>query len=132
VRIAKLILSPLWVIFAYFQLNDAAQYGNHDPWFWVLYYLATATLTALSLKWTFPNWLLPSAIGFSLGCALFRMQDAVGNFDFLAPFRATPIPSQMTKATQQPNEIGGLILVAIWLGIMQWHRIQSAKKSGPA
>ncbi|MEM9080735.1 MAG: transmembrane 220 family protein [Verrucomicrobiota bacterium] len=130
-RIAKLILTPLWLLFAYFQINDTNQYGNHDPWFWILFYLFAASLTAASLKFTLPPWLLPATIGFCLGAALFRMQNDSGSFDFTAPFRATAIPSQMTKATQQPNEIGGLLLVATWLLILHLNTIKQ-KNTNPA
>ena len=112
-KIAKIIVA-LFLLFMYFQFNDAAQYGNHDSWFWIFFYLAAALLTGAMLRWSPPLWLLPSVVGFCIGAALFRMQDQVGNFDFTAPFRATAIPSQMNATTQKPNEVDALILVGGW------------------
>ncbi|MBK1835176.1 hypothetical protein [Roseibacillus ishigakijimensis] len=119
-KIAKIIVSLVLVYFMTLQFNDAQQYGNHDAWFWIFFYLAAALLTAAMVKWQQPPWLLPGIIGFCLGSALFRMQDEVGNFDFTAPFRATAIPSQMNKATQQPNEIDALLVVGIWFGVVAY------------
>jgi len=117
-KIAKIIVALLFLLFMYFQFNDAAQYGNHDAWFWIFFYLAAAVLTGLTVKWTPPSWLLPAIVGFCLGSAIFRMQDQVGNFDISALWRATAIPSQMNKTTQKPNEVDALILVGLWFGVV--------------
>lgn len=119
-KITKIVVTLLFLLFMYFQFNDAAQYGNHDSWFWILFYLAAAGLTGASIKWTPPSWLLPAIVGFCVGAALFRIQDSVGNFDFTAPFRATAIPSQMNATTQAPNEVDALALVATWFGFLAW------------
>ena len=55
-----------------------------------------------------------------LAFGLFRLQDALGNFDFMALFRATAIPSQMNASIQQPNESGGLLIVAVWMAFLAW------------
>ncbi|MDQ8191082.1 transmembrane 220 family protein [Roseibacillus persicicus] len=117
-KIAKIIVGLIFLYFMTLQFNDAAQYGNHDSWFWIFFYLAAAVLTGAMIKWKQPTWLLPTIVGFCIGSALFRMQDEVGNFDFTAPFRATPIPSQMNKTTQKPNEVDALLVVGLWFGIV--------------
>ncbi|MGE9268459.1 MAG: transmembrane 220 family protein [Verrucomicrobiales bacterium] len=114
-KIACYIATALFLLFSYFQINDVTQYQNHDNWFWILYYLATAALSFWLTRRHLPRPFLSGCVGFSLGAALFRMMDGVGNFDFSAPFRATAIPSHMNATTQAPNEIGGLLLVAAWL-----------------
>ncbi len=113
-KIAKIIIGLFFLLAMYWQFNDAEQYGNHDSWFWIFFYLTASLLTFSLLKWNPPNWLLPSIVGFCLGSALFRMQDEVGNFDIKAITRATPIPSQMNKTTQKPNEVDALFLVGGW------------------
>ena len=120
-RIACYILTVLFALFAFWQINDATQYGNHDNWFWLLLYAATAVISFLYARRPLPLALLTAGIGFSIGACLFRLQDAVGNFDLMGIFRATAIPEKMTVATQQPNEAGGLLVVALWLGILAWH-----------
>ena len=117
-KIAKIVFSLLFLLAMYWQFNDAKQYGNHDAWFWIFFYLAAAILTFVLIKWTPPNWLLPSIVGFCLGSSLFRMQDQVGNFDFSAITRATAVPSQMNATTQKPNEVDALILVGLWFGFL--------------
>lgn len=114
VRYAAVTVGLLFVLFAYWQLNDAEQYRNHDNWFWIVYYLAAAVMTLWHARVRLPLWLCSGMTGFSLGAALFRMQDEVGNFDFMTPFRATAVPSQMNASIQAPNETGGLLLVAAW------------------
>ena len=71
-------------------------------------------MTFFHQKKPLPLWSLTTMIGFSVGAALFRMQNDVGNFDFMTPFRATAIPSQMNATIQAPNETGGLFMVAAW------------------
>ena len=117
-KIAKIIFSLLFLLAMYWQFNDAEQYGNHDAWFWIFFYLAAALLTAAMIKWRQPAWLLPSIVGFCLGSALFRMQDEVGNFDFTTIVRATPVPSKMNATTQKPNEVDALLLVGTWFGVV--------------
>ena len=104
----------LFLLFTYWQINDASQYNNHDNWFWIILYVTASALTLVHSRWPLPRWALTSVVGFSIGGALFRMQDDVGNFDFGAIFRATAVPSQMNASTQAPNEIGGLLVVAAW------------------
>jgi len=121
-KTACYILTTLFALFAFWQINDATQYGNHDNWFWLLLYAATAVLSYLYARRPLPLPVLTAGIGFSIGACLFRLQDAVGNFDLAGIFRATPVPAKMTAATQQPNEAGGLLVVAIWLSILAWNR----------
>lgn len=108
------IATALLLFLAVLQVNDVTQYNNHDNWFWIIYYLFGAALTFWLTRRHVPIPLLSGFCGFSFGAALFRMMDGVGNFDFLTPFRATAIPSQMNATTQAPNEVGGLILVGVW------------------
>lgn len=127
-KIAKIIVGLTFLFFMTLQFNDAAQYGNHDSWFWIFFYLAASVLTFLLLKWKAPTWLLPAIVGFCIGSALFRMQDQVGNFDFTAPFRATAIPQQMNATTQKPNEVDALLIVGIWFGFLSW-KTRTAQKN---
>ena len=113
-KIAKIIVGLFFLLAMYWQFNDAEQYGNHDAWFWIFFYLGASLLTLTLTKWKAPNWLLPAIIGFCLGSAIFRMQDEVGNFDLSTIWRATGVPSQMNKTTQKPNEVDALILVGVW------------------
>lgn len=117
-KIAKITVGLLFLLFMYFQFNDAQQYGNHDAWFWIFFYLGAAALTGAMIKWKPPGWLLPSIVGFCLGSALFRMQDEVGNFDISSIWRATAVPSQMNKTTQKPNEVDALLLVGGWFFVV--------------
>lgn len=130
-KIAKIIIGLFFLLAMYWQFNDASQYGNHDAWFWIFFYLAASLLTFSLLKWTSPSWLLPSIVGFCLGSALFRMQDEVGNFDIGSVFRATAIPSQMNKTTQKPNEVDALFLVGGWFFIVALIEGKKRKRATP-
>lgn len=131
-KIAKIIVGLTFLFFMVLQFNDAAQYGNHDSWFWIFFYLAASLLTFTLIRWTAPTWLLPSLVGFCVGSALFRMQDQVGNFDFTAPFRATAIPHQMNPTTQKPNEVDALLIVGLWFGVLAWKTTSLAKAPKPS
>jgi Tfp pilus assembly protein PilV len=127
-KIAKIVLGLLFLLAMYWQFNDAAQYGNHDAWFWIFFYLTASLLTFALVKWKPPSWLLPGIIGFCLGSAIFRMQDEVGNFDISSIWRATAVPSQMNKTTQKPNEVDALFLVGGWfLVVMMRERHKNRK-----
>jgi hypothetical protein len=131
-RIACYIASVIFLLFTYWQINDTIQYGNHDNWFWLLLYGAVAVATFLHARRPLPRWSLSAGAGFALGSCLFRMQDPVGNFDWMTLFRATAIPSQMNATIQQPNESGGLLLVAIWMTILAWKSDAIASDSSGA
>ncbi|WP_158279902.1 transmembrane 220 family protein [Coraliomargarita sinensis] len=120
-KITCYLFTALFALFSVLQINDAAQYGNHDSWFWLLLYACTAITTFLHARRPLPFAALTAGIGFAVGACLFRLQDAVGNFDFAGLFRATAVPANMNAATQQPNEAAGLLLVAIWLTVLAWH-----------
>ena len=130
-KIAKIIIGLFFLLAMYWQFNDTSQYGNHDAWFWIFFYLAASLLTFSLLKWTSPSWLLPSIVGFCLGSALFRMQDEVGNFDIGSVFRATAIPSQMNKTIQKPNEVDALFLVGGWFFIVALIEGKKRKRATP-
>ncbi len=119
-KITCYLFAALFALFSILQINDATQYGNHDSWFWLLIYAATALATFVHARRPLPFAGLTAGIGFSLGACLFRLQDGVGNFDFAGLFRATAVPAQMNAATQQPNEAAGLLLVAVWLTVLAW------------
>jgi len=106
--------SLTFILFSYWQLNDARQYGNGDAWLWIGIYAFTAGLT-LCLGWCkMPMALLSSWVGFAGGALLFRLQDAQGNilWSRLAPANFW----QATDAhiVQQANEAGGLLVVGCW------------------
>lgn len=127
-KIACLIASALFVIAAIFQINDGLQYRNDDFWFWIVFYLCTAVLSFYQARRHLPRWVHSTWGGFAIGGALFKMQDPLGNFDFMIPFRAEAIPSKMTALTQAPNETGGLFLVAFWAFFLAWKGPKMSQK----
>jgi len=127
-KITCYVFAAIFALFSILQINDAAQYGNHDSWFWLLLYAATSLATFIHARRPLPFAALTAGIGFSIGACLFRLQDAVGNFDFAGLFRATAVPAKMNAATQQPNEAAGLLLVAAWLAVLAW-RARGKKQS---
>ncbi|MGB0745183.1 MAG: transmembrane 220 family protein, partial [Opitutales bacterium] len=121
-KIACYILTAVFALFSALQFNDATQYGNHDNWFWLILYAVTAVASFIHARRPLPFAVLTAGVGFSVGACLFRLQDAVGNFDFAGIFRVAADPAKMNASTQQPNEAAGLLIVAIWLSILAWHR----------
>ncbi|MET0377447.1 MAG: transmembrane 220 family protein [Spongiibacteraceae bacterium] len=120
-----LVFSALmFSVFAYLQINDAAQYGNFDAWSWVLLYGITALLSLLLLRLRLNAAILHIWLGFAVGSLYFHIQDDTGNFHFdrLDLFHLWNAQGEMI---QQTNEAGGLLFIV--LGTLAFVAINRAR-----
>ena len=103
-RILGAIGAVLFSLFAYWQLNDLAQYGN--PWWsgWLLTYAFTAVLCLVSFFVLLPRWVC-------WGAAVIAIVHAVIRSSAIQP------ENKILYNPDNPagNETGGLIVVCIWL-----------------
>ena len=81
-RITCIIATVIFLVITSLQFNDFSQYGNADWWSWVVIYVLTAVISAVSVKRPLPRWMVTAMAGFALGGFIFRMQDDLGNFHF--------------------------------------------------
>ncbi|VUD66663.1 hypothetical protein TDB9533_03653 [Thalassocella blandensis] len=108
----SLLMAIVFAIFAYLQVNDATQYGNHDAWLWILMYGAMAVFSGCMAFQKMKKGILLSWMGFCWGCLLFKIQDEHGNIqlDWLRMDAYWAPESQ--QMVQQVNESGGLFILA--------------------
>ena len=119
----KILMAVLFVLFAYLQLNDLSQYGNHDAWIWTIMYAAAAVLSAASAFKTLPGSVVTTWAGFCAGSLLFRLQDDQGNLhlDRLHPANYWDATGQ--TMIQNSNESGGLVILLVWAIVLcLWRR----------
>lgn len=119
----KYLMALIFVVFAYLQLNDLSQYGNHDAWIWILMYLVAAGLSAASTFKTLPLSAFTTWVGFCAGSLLFRLQDDQGNLhiDRLNPSNYWDATGQ--TMIQNSNESGGLVILLVWAIVLCiWRR----------
>ncbi len=121
-KVLCVIFGIIFIIFAYFQFNDATQYLNGDFWSWILFYVGTSIISFLvgyGVCRSLP--LVTGFAGFALGSFIFRMQDEFGNFQFENFIGRDWFADQETgMMKQQTNEAGGLLIVAIWLFVLAY------------
>jgi len=108
-RIACVLATAVFSLFTYWQLNDYEQYGTQLWWCWVLAYGAVALASAWSV-WRY----LPTRV-YLVGGAAAAIAAAV---------RVTAIDWSgrilYNETNPAGNETGGLLIVALWLGILAW------------
>jgi len=107
--ILSVIGGIMFSFFAYWQLNDLAQYGTQWWQGWFLTYALTALLCLLSIFLKFPKWLYWSAAAVAIIHALIR---AI----------AIQPENKILYNPENPagNETGGLIVVCIWLIVISF------------
>ena len=126
-RIACIIATVVFLVVTSLQFNDYGQYGNADWWSWVIIYVVTAVMSAVSVKKPLPRWMVTAMAGFAFGGFVFRMQDDMGNFHFERFAGAWLYDETGTEMVQQTNEAGGLFIVFVWLVMLAIFRVSKAK-----
>lgn len=133
-KVVCVFFGVIFLIFAYFQINDAEQYKNGDFWSWIIFYVGTALISFFvgfkvlkSVSW------LAGFTGFALGSFIFRMQDEYGNFEFENFAGRDWFADKETGVMkQQTNEAGGLLIVALWLGVLLFLVWRNKKRKSKA
>ena len=108
--------SLIFLLFMGLQFNDLSQFGNGDAWLWIVIYIVAAVLNAPPVFSSLTSTVYASAMGFSLGALLFRLQDDQGNLQWerLDPANFYGPPD----IVQQANESGGLLILSIWMVVL--------------
>ncbi|MEM6317920.1 MAG: transmembrane 220 family protein [Bacteroidota bacterium] len=112
-KLFNILLSLLFVLFAYFQYNDP------DPWLWITIYLFVAVISALSAAGKFLTWLIRAGI---LGCII-GMGMLLPDFIDWITNGAESITE--TMKTEKPHieltrEFLGLLICALVLFFHHW------------
>ncbi len=104
----------MFAVFAFLQVNDLAQYGNHDAWVWVFLYGVTGLLSVAAMNQRTPATVIIGWCCFSSGALLFRLQDEFGNLHFERVNPTNIWNASGTEMIQNTNECFGLLIIVIW------------------
>ena len=118
-RSACIVMSVIFAQFAYFQRNDLDQFNTEIWYVWIAVYATCSVLSLVSAVMALPRSVyLFLSIG-ALVSALIR-------------FTGLTFGEAVFFNDRNPagNEAGGLMVVAIWLGVLFWkHKSLSSSKS---
>lgn len=112
-KIVNIILTLLFILFAYFQYNDP------DPWLWIAVYLYIALVSGLAIAKIYITWLIRLGL---LGCII-----GLGILlpDFLDWLSSGAESITQSMKTEKPHieltrEFLGLVICALVLGMHLW------------
>jgi hypothetical protein len=100
-------------------LCAAVQYNDPDVLPWALLYLCAAGMCIVQLRKKQPRWLPPMLLIVSLLWMGSLLPEVVGQTSLAEVFASI---SMQTRAVEEAREIGGLILVALWAGVLSFRR----------
>lgn len=101
-----------------FLLSAAVQYNDPDPVRWIAVYSAAA---ALCLAWfvvALPRWVPAVLLAVCLGWIALLLPQVIGE---VSPGEVFESITMRTRAVEEAREIGGLLLVALWLTVLVVH-----------
>lgn len=101
-------------------LSAAVQYNDPDALIWIAIYLAAAGMCIAQFRRSQPKWLPPLLLVISLVWIGTLLPHIVGQVSFAEIVESI---TMKTRAVEEAREIGGLLLVAIWAGVLvKWPR----------
>ena len=100
-------------------LSAAVQFNDPDALIWIAIYLAAAVMCFARWRRRLPKWLAPLLLAISLVWIGSLLPSIVGK---VSPAEIVESISMQTRAVEEAREIGGLLLVAIWAGVLSWRR----------
>ena len=115
-RIACIIMTIIFACFAYVQLNDLDQYQTESWYVWVGLYVISSLLSLVSCKFTIPPQFLVSLSLSTLVASIVRFQFVDSGSGVL-----------FNENNPAGNEAGGLLVVAIWFGVLSTKSLFSKK-----
>ena len=109
VKVACFVAGVLFLLFAYWQVNDLGQYGTTLWPGWVMLYGFTALLSFWTVRRDAPRWVYAAL---TVGCVV----------NAVYRFTAIQWEGRILYNENNPagNETGGLIIVALWAGFLWW------------
>lgn len=107
-----------WLFLAAFLTSAAVQYNDPDAFWWSTVYLAAAALCLDQLLRRQFGWLALPLLLISLCWSLWLLPSIVGQVSWQD---VTASIQMKTEAVEEAREIGGLLLVSLWSGVVLRH-----------
>ena len=98
-----------------FILSAAVQYNDPDALPWIIIYLAAAFMCIARLRNLQFRWLPALLLTTSLIWIGMLLPSVIGQ---VSPAEVVESITMQTRAVEEAREIGGLVLVALWAGIL--------------
>lgn len=120
-RYACLIMAAVFVLFTYWQFNDLKQYQTQLWQGWVVTYGLCVLVSLISYWRALPRWFYLSVAIITLSVAIY--------WSLGIEWEKTVL---YNKDNPSGNESGGLLVIAIWFGVLAWKHASlgcSCKKS---
>ena len=111
------ILNALFLV-AYL-LSAVVQYNDPDGLLWIVIYLAAALMCIGALRRKLPKWYPWTLLVISLVWIGWLLPNILGK---VSPGELVESISMRTREIEEAREIGGLVLVAIWAGVLSFRR----------
>ena len=106
-------------------LSAVVQYNDPDALPWALIYLSATTMCVLEAGNKQANWLPPTLLVISLVGIGFLLPSIIGQVSLDQIFESI---TMKTKAVEEAREIGGLLLIVFWAGVLALKVFFSATK----
>lgn len=100
-------------------LSAAVQYNDPDALPWIAIYLLAAGMCILQLRNTHQRLLPRLLLGVSLLWVAVLLPEVVGRASLSEIFASIRM---QTRAVEEAREIGGLLLIALWAGVLGFRR----------
>ena len=100
-------------------LSAAVQYNDTDAILWAAMYLAAAGMCAMQFRKNPPRWLPRSLLLISVVGTGALLPGIVGQVSLREIFASI---SMQTRAVEEAREIGGLLLVGLWAGVLSYRQ----------
>lgn len=100
-------------------LSAAVQYNDSDALLWAIIYLASAGMCAAQFRRNPPRWLPRVLLSISVVWIVFLLPSLIGKVSVEEILASV---SMKTTAVEEAREIGGLILVGFWAGVLSYRQ----------
>jgi hypothetical protein len=121
--VAIKVLNAIFLIV--YLLCAVVQYNDPDALPWALIYLSAGAMCVLEAGNRQANWLPPTLLAISLVWIGFLLPGIIGQVSLEKIFASI---SMKTKAVEEAREIGGLLLIVFWAGVLTLEIFASATK----
>ncbi|CAA0111656.1 Uncharacterised protein [Halioglobus japonicus] len=119
-RYQTMLIKSCNTVFLLVYLSSAAvQYNDPDALLWVAVYLAAALMCALQFRTNPPSWLPRVLLVISAVWMGALLPSIVGQVSLQEIFASI---SMKTRAVEEAREIGGLLLVSLWAGVLSYRQ----------
>lgn len=108
-RYVCLIMAAVFVLFTYWQFNDLTQYKTELWHGWVVAYALSCVISLVSYKYALPRMIYFGVAVTALVSGLIRFQAIDWDHKIL-----------YNPDNPSGNETGGLLILAIWFGVLAW------------